>query len=425
MQRLVWSGPNGTITAHLWGGGGGGGGADSQVGGNGTGGGYTSVNFTVVAGDVIDVAVGGPGVNGLTLGKLGTGGAAGASWIGTGVFDTRNAVPTNTSYAPSTNSVYCSFLNTYGIWDPNLFVRSFNPIYNVVFPATGYYTFTMSADNYASAILDGALVVDTFDYRSANSNTVFVTAGTHQLVINAINTGGPGSVALMIDGGTNSYSGGSGGSAGVSGFSGGGGGGGGATLIRKNNTTMGVAGGGGGGGGGGRFSAGQTAPGSSGNAPFGQTSGQRGQDKDGDGAGGGGGGGGQAGGNGGATPLGDVGALAGSYGISSPPSQNPSGILPGGTNSVYYSTGIAQGGTPSQGATGGYAAIVIETGGTFVYNSGWQTAKNVYVRNNNQWQQVRTTYVNNNGVWQPVAGGVVPVFVSVPNTIGTSSRPYA
>lgn len=80
VQRLAWSGPPGTISAYLWGGGGGRGGSDSYSGGNGSGGSYTSKVFTVTDGDIIDVAVGGPGSNGASGQGSAAGGAAGASY---------------------------------------------------------------------------------------------------------------------------------------------------------------------------------------------------------------------------------------------------------------------------------------------------------------------------------------------------------
>ena len=47
VQRLVWSGPDGVITAHLWGGGGGAGGSDAAgQGGNGSGSAYANYAFS-------------------------------------------------------------------------------------------------------------------------------------------------------------------------------------------------------------------------------------------------------------------------------------------------------------------------------------------------------------------------------------------
>lgn len=424
VQRLVWSGPNGVITAHLWGGGGGAGGSDAAgQGGNGSGSAYTNYAFSVTAGDIIDVAVGGAGTNGLSGVRNRGGGSAGASYVGgTNLLDTRTS-PATPPVFPYSNSVYCSFLNTYGVWNSSVVSAVFDRTYTTVFPITAYYTFTVSVDNNATIFLDNVNILEFSQYNSTGQVTVLVTAGVHNIRIYAVNTGGPGSVALVVSN-TASFSGGGGGNAGTAGSSGGGGGGGGATAVFHNNNLVAVAGGGGGGGGAGFAGNGGSSPGTAGNTYNGNHAGQNGQNKDGDGGGGGGGGGGLAGGNGGATPNGDIGGLAGSYGTSTGSPQNPTGVIPGGTSSPYYITRVGTGGTVGQSAGAGLAALAIDTGGTYVYSNTWLTAKNIYARHNNQWQTVKTTYVNDNGVWKPVIGGVEPAFTGVPNTIGVGSRPF-
>lgn len=80
LQQLTWSGSPATITAYAWGGGGGGG-NDSSPGGAGSGGGFAQGTFTVVNGDVIQVAVGGGGRGGAG-GAGASGGFGGFSYIG-------------------------------------------------------------------------------------------------------------------------------------------------------------------------------------------------------------------------------------------------------------------------------------------------------------------------------------------------------
>ena len=430
IQRLVWSGPPGTIYAHLWGGGGGLGGNDAFVGGNGTGGGYAFESFTVVDGDVIDVAVGGPGGNGLSGARGYGGGAAGASLsLSSLTFNTRTAPaspPVGVYFDPN----WGSFLNTYGIWEASTAgATNFERTYSVNFPTTGLYTFTFSVDNIGDVSVDGVVVISLPVQSRANfiysyQTTVNISAGTRSVRVRGVNTGGPGSIAVTIAGGV-TLSGGRGGNPGPSGVSGGGGGGGGATGILLNDTVLSVAGGGGGGGGGGRFTAGQTAPGPRGQGSIGVYAGQDGQDHPGDGGGGGGGGGGWAGGNGGSIGDGDVGAQAGSFGLSAAPSENPSGSNPGGRSNQYYKAGVAQGATASQPATGGYAAIVIETSGTNINAGGtYIPVQNVYIKDGGIWKEAKTIWVNDSGIWKPVAGGIPPLFNSIPNTIGVNSRPY-
>lgn len=428
IQRLVWSGPGGTITAHLWGGGGGFGGGDGgRIGGNGTGGGYATTVFTVVEGDVIDVAVGEQGENGQGYRSGAAGGSAGASYGGE-IFNTRTG-PVLPAVYPQTNSSWGSFLNTYGVWESYAGASSFQRTYPVNFPISGNYSFTLSVDNYATVSLDGAVILSVTGSSSTNYQrtfqaTVFVNAGTHSVSIDAVNTGGPGGVAVTI-GATNGYSGGAGGRAGYSGSSGGGGGGGGATVILRNSVLLAVAAGGGGGGGAGVNSNGQNAPGPRGQATAGTFSGQNGQDKAGDGGGGGGGGGGYQGGNGGEVSGGDNGAYAGCYGLSSAPGENPSGILPGGAGSVYYKNGIAVGGSASGPATGGYAAIVIETFGTNIHDGNdFVPVRNLFIRQQDSWKEITGIWVKEQGIWKNVVGSTAPPFSRLPNTIGVSSRPW-
>lgn len=427
-QRLTWSGPDGTVTAHLWGAGGGAGGADRFIGGNGSGGGYTTVNFNVTDGDVLDVAVGGLGANGASGASGAAGGAAGAGY-GAVLFNTRTTSATPTVY-PYTNPAWCSFLNTYGVWESSPGYANFERTYTVNFPTTSTYTFTFSADNYGSVSLDGSVVIalsgsSSANYRNAYQATVTVPSGNHTIVVRAVNTGGPGCVALTI-GNESCYSGGRGGRAGYSGSSGGGGGGGGATVLALNGSVLAVAAGGGGGGGGGVASAGQSAPGSSGQAAVGVAAGQDGQDKSGDGGGGGGGGGGLGGGQGGATPGGDVGGLAGSAGLTGPLNNPPSGRTPGGVTSPYYSTGAAVGGAPGISATSGFAAIVIETTGTNVHDGlQFNAIQQTYIKDAGAWKSVRAIWIKDGGIWKPVDGSVPPVFDLLSNTLGVNSRVWS
>lgn len=433
VQRLVWSGPSGTIYAHLWGGGGGLGGNDRFAGGAGGGGGYASTIFTVVDGDVIDVAVGGAGGNGLSSARGFGGGSAGASLSATSLtFDTRTAnsnPPVGVYFDPN----WGSFLNTYGVWEASTVgAVNFERTYSVNFPTTGFYTFTFSVDNYGDVSVDGVVVISLAGKSRENftrsfQTTVNISAGFHNIRVRGVNTGGPGSIAVTITGGI-TLSGGRGGNPGPVGTSGGGGGGGGGTGILLNNVLISAAAGGGGGGGGGRSTPAQSAPGNRGQANAGIYAGQNGQDHPGDGGGGGGGGGGWQGGNGGAIieSEGDGGGYAGSFGLSSSPGENPSGVNPGGRSNQYYKAGIGQGATDSQPSTGGYAALVIETTGTNINAGGtYIPVQNTYVRDGGIWKEAKTIWIRDGGIWRPVSGGVPPVFSVIPDTIGVNSRPFS
>jgi len=423
VQQLVW--PSGTdipVTVYLWGGGGGGGGFDARPGGAGSGGGFTEVSFLVSAGDVIEVAVGGGGSAGPSSRSGGVGGVAGASYAADVLFDTRTAT-TSPPVVPSTNPAYVSFLNTYGVWVNPTTAADFDRSYVVNFPITGDYTFTASADSSAKLYVDDDFIGDVPGSTATYTLTTSVLSGNHTVRIVAVNTGGPGSVALTIDGGT-SYSGGSGGRPGTSGTSGGGGGGGGATVIFKNNIPLAVAGGGGGGGGGGRNSSGESAPGSRGQAAEGVSAGQNGQDRTTDGGGGGGGGGGLGGGEGGLIVSGDSGANAGSFGLSSSPSQDPNGRTPGGTSNAYYIGSAGYGGTERANGSAGMAILLFDTPGSFVHTgASFQPVRQTWIKVNGAWQSTQAVYVKSDGVWTPTLDSFAPTFASTVDTFGIASRP--
>ena len=430
VESLTWTqGTNVPVRAYLWGGGGGGGGNDSNSGGSGSGAGYSEVSFNLNSGDTIEVVVGGcggPGASGVT----GSGGGfAGAGYLTVGtIFNTRTAAASPPTFAQF-NPNYCGFLNTYGVWESNTRLRDFDRSYTVSFPSTGLYTFTASADNSAVISLDGTPLFSATTFTNTFEQPVQVTAGVHTVRIQALNTGGPGSVALTISGGIN-YSGSRGGNAGGAGTSGGGGGAGGATVLLLNGVVLGVAGGGGGGGGGGNTGAatGQSAPGTRGQSAFPITNGQNGTNKSGDGGGGGGGGGGYNGGNGGQSPGGDIGGEAGSVGGSYSNVgiiSDPSGRLPGyqASGAKYWSADRAAGGQPRSQGTVGYAVLEFDVTGSFVKESGtWQPIDTAYIKFNNIWRQIQATYIKQAGIWQPTFGSFSPTTSQNAAQVGINSR---
>jgi hypothetical protein len=442
-QQLTWTSLASSGRAYLFGGGGGGGGKDANTpGGYGSGGGFSYVNFTINPGDVLTVVVGGPGGVGASGVSGQGGGQPGASLLDAStVFTTRDAAASPPVYAQY-NPNYCSFLNTYGVWESNTNVQDFDRSYTVSFPSTGLYTFTASSDNSASISLDGQALFFTDTFVQTFEQPVQVTAGNHTVRIQALNTGGPGSVGLTISGGNN-YSGARGGNAGGGGSSGGGGGGAGATVLLLNGTVIGVAGGGGGGGGAGNGPQGQPGPGPNGAAVFPISNGQNGTNKNGDGGGGGGGGGGYGGGNGGQTPGGDTGGQAGSYGISYSLNgvaidNQTGGRLCSGLTYPYYSFERGYGGsggadnaarTTSQG-TGGYAVVEFDVVGAFVKDAGvWLPVENAYIKVNGVWRLIKGTYRKTTtffrtqfSYWQPIQGSYAPEFVGSSADVGVNPR---
>ena len=427
VKEIVWTAGSGQVTAYLWGAGGGGGGYDSGAPGTGSGGGYSRKTFSVNTGDVITVAVGGPGSAGSSGASGYGGGPAGPSFLSTW----STLALTGAPYIRVTNPAWSNFLNTYGVWNYSSTTTTFDNTVSVKFLQTGYYTVTGSCDNYGTVYVDGNPVLSMPGYQSSYSDTIYVTEGTHSVRILGTNTGGPGGVAVTFtsNSGDFSFSGGRGGNAGGAGSSGGGGGGGGASVILLNNSVIAVAGGGGGGGGGGNRnpSTGQSDPGTSGQTSTGVYAGQNGQDISGDGGGGGGGGGGYAGGNGGAQGPGyDTGGLAGYYGASlGDVVEYASGQVPGGITSPYFVSGIAAGGARAAAGSNGYAVLDMNIGAASVkYNGAWNSVKNSWIKYQGSWTPIKSTWVKTGGVWQPVGGGSAPAVTTLDGYWGVLSRGF-
>lgn len=445
LQRLIWNFPSATAQAYLWGGGGGGGGDDgtNDPGGNGSGGAFARIDFTINSGDTLDIAVGQGGQGGLRPPQGTSTQGLGGTSLRYPVFNTRN----QPDVVPVTNSAWNYFMNAHAVWDPG--GSGVTPIfrtYTVSFPVTGYYVFQYSVDNTMSVDFDGVNIIS---YSGFTADPVpfvtrLVTAGNHTVNITASNSSGPAGVALTIDA---SYSGADGGlgsgSRTTDSGGGGGGGGGGATVLLINNQVRAVAGGGGGGGGGG------ASPGTAPNAPgpwgwpttaSNVTLAQEGQSAN-QGGGGGGGGGGQSAGNGGrrggATPSdpggsGDITGTGGSYGESATGGETgiPVGRTPGGSTQSFYA-GSSRGGAGgsvwphSTGEPGqpGYAVFVFDISGLYVRDAGlWSAVRNQYIRHQDAWQQINNIYIRQNDEWQQVYGTSSPVFTSVSGNWGRLDR---
>lgn len=427
LQQLIWPTTTSEITAYVWGAGGGGGGNDAgSLGGYGGGAGFARKTFTIENGDVLQVGVAGAGGPGGSSQGGAPGGSAGPSYTASTVWTSLSF--TGSPYIRVTNGAYCGFLNNYGVWNYNSSYPGFDHTVTINFASTGYYTLTGSCDNAAAAYIDGVPVLDMPGFQNTYSASVYVTAGNHDLRLNAINTGGPGSLGFTITGGA-SFGGGNGSAAGGAPSSGGGGGGGGASVIFLNGTPIVIAGGGAGGGGAGNDGGGGgrgNAPGPSGQTTTGIYAGQNGQPKGGDGGGAGGGGGGYAGGNGGPIVGGDQTAYAGYFGSNlGDVVANPSGQTPGGTNQPYYNGATGYGGSNTR--FGGSGSIVLDMkvgGGSVKYNDAWASVQKTYVKNSGVWKEVQATYIKDGGVWSPINGSFAPVFTTVSGFWGTDPRSY-
>ena len=436
VQRLVMpQGYAGVVTAYLWGGGGAGGGSDSRRGGNGCGAMCSVKTFSVVPGDVIDVAVGAGG----QWGGTGAGQGSHPGTPGTGfttdieIWNTRQMVGAVPNVNPATLSVWSPFLNSYAVKEAG--TQSFDKTVNVTFPSTDYYTFTGTGDNTIQIYVDGVLVMSGTNWPTLYDARAPITAGVHAVRITGVNTGGPYGWAAQITvdagfGSSFSYSGGFGGTAGPQGSSGAGGGGGGATVLFKNSSIIAVAGGGGGGGGGGNSSnplEGQSAPGDRGRAP-GTTAGQNGANKNGDGGGGGGGGGGYDGGQGGTVNGGDSGGNAGVYGGSlGDEVYTPASRTPGGANLPRYRGQGGEGGLYGRSGGNGFTVLVFNPLSYQVNVAGtWTPVQKAFVKVDGEWKESRNVFVKSNGEWNVIIGSsddYAPAFFSVPGYYGYNPRP--
>ena len=203
MQRLVVTDLTaGSITVKLWGGGGGGGGNDVELGGSGSGSGYVEKTFSVVPGDIIDVAVGGAGTAGASLAGSAPGGVGGASYLLSGfVFNSRSPPLGPPAVYTQFNPAYVPWLNNYGVWEADTYAGIFDRTYTFTAPTTTTYTLISSCDNYGYVYIDGSQVLAVDGFRAIYQTTVSLSAGTHTIRTLGINTGGPGSMGttLVID----------------------------------------------------------------------------------------------------------------------------------------------------------------------------------------------------------------------------------
>lgn len=448
--KVITAAENCILQYTLVGGGGGGGGPDTYHGGNGLPGSVVSGEMTLTKGQSVYCSVGQGGRGGGTQGTSRTGGIGGASldgfsggtggrsgWAGSsgaggggggatvlssslaqssiiavaagggagggggnhGGAPTYSTEPYGDTLAYSyryysnaaTNGAYCSFLNTYGVWNGDGRYS-----YEVYFPTDGTYTFRLSADNYGYMWLDNGTVNGNNDYIGNTPNSGasdfnqyynfnhYVTKGWHTVDVYARNWGGPASVgAAIIAPGQTSYM----------------------WTTRSSYNPLSVT-----------YNLGR---------------GGHGVDYSGDGGGAGGGGGGYRGGRGGPTRGGDVGGYSGSDGYDY--NLYPATVTIGSPSS-YGAGGIGYN-RPTGGYPGGdgYAALnAIQTDISVKSGSLWKKTKGLYIRDSfslfgmtlRYWKSVPAMYVRSNGEWKKVYGDLVPAYYSQANSYSSISGPY-
>ena len=369
-------GPGGYSLDGFSGGTGGTSGWAGSSGAGGGGGGATVLSFDTSQSNLISVAAGG-------------GGGGGGGNHGYGATYSTSSYGDTQSYAlryysdGSTNGSWSSLLNTYSIWNGNG-----DYTWEVYFPDTANYTFTISIDNTGAIYLDGTLVKETTGnefgrFGSTHSATKNVTKGWHTVKMNATNWGGPAAL-----GGTISDS------SGVK-----------IWTTRSSYNPL--------------------------SATYNAGRGGHGVNYSGDGGGAGGGGGGYRGGRGGSTRGGDVGGYSGSTGYNY--NAYPAITTIGSPSS--YGAGGAANWRPGIGAsgTGGYAAFTaVHTDTSIKQNGTWKKANAVYVRDSisifgfriGYWKSIESLYTRSNGEWKKVYGENTPAYYSLSNTYNNTSGPY-
>lgn len=400
------------VDVYMWGAGGGAGGSDGNgPGGNGGGGWFYNNSLTINAGDTVTVAVGGSGKGG--GGSSGGGaGAGGPSYAANTSWSTLDLM-SNSDNLRVTNGAYVGFLNTYGVWNYSSSHPTFDQTVTVNFPYSGYYNVVGACDNYATVYVDGSPVLSIPGFQATYTNSFYVTAGNHSVRLYGVNTGGPASIGVTIQG---AFRGGRGGNAGPHGWSGGGGGGGGSTVLVVNGTTY-VAAGGGGGGGGSHNRSAESAS----NPTSISTGSSTGGDCGGDGGGGGGGGG--AGGAGGGPGYDNAyGGRAGSAGSSSTGAVGADSNSAGGAGSAYYQAPAGQGGIgPGNAGAPGQVVLVLTPAGAGSVKVGtdWKPVNTLSVKVGGIWREVKASWIKLNGVWRQVSSNASSTSIST--TVNTSN----
>ena len=398
-------------------GGGGGGSDGNGPGGQGGGGWYYTNTITLAAGDTVDVCVGGGGIQGgsgtssgsgrggygrhsfvpsgyagygagrsfaggsggnagpsgwsggggggggasvLIINNsthyvaAGGGGGGGGSWNRAGA----NAVNYNSpsaysNFATSTNGAYVAWLNTYGIWNADIYSATFDQTFTINCPVTGTYTFVSSCDNSGTIYLDGSSILSVPGYGATYTYSATVAAGVHTVRIYGSNSGGPGSIGLTVQGPMG--------------------------IIFATNAL-----------------------------PY-LTQGTNGVSCVGDGAGGGGGGGGLTGGAGGDQGFDNSSGGSGGYtGTSSSGGQQPPGNTPAGATSSYYASPVGLG---TYGDGNGGRIVLVLTASSFggVKVSGtWKGLDSTYVKVGGAWKRLQAGWTKVNGEWRLLKGFGAP-----------------
>lgn len=116
------------------------------------------------------------------------------------IFTTATVVSSPSAPRISGGGAYDSgLLNQAGIWETNINATNFSRTYQVNFPHTGNYLIKGSCDDRGNVYIDGTKVLFIPAFNNIFTNTVNVQAGTRTVMLEGLNTGGPGGLATIIE----------------------------------------------------------------------------------------------------------------------------------------------------------------------------------------------------------------------------------
>ena len=115
------------------------------------------------------------------------------------IVDTRS-LPPGDSVSALSDPRWSSFMNTYAVWETDVYAANFNRSYTINFPRDGTYSFTWQVDNSAQIFLDGTEIGSSGSNFLGPSSVVtqYVTAGDHVLSWTCQNAGDVGGFALTV-----------------------------------------------------------------------------------------------------------------------------------------------------------------------------------------------------------------------------------
>jgi hypothetical protein len=106
-------------------------------------------------------------------GVITAGGQPGLGYSPKEIFSSRTPGPGD-AVVPVKNVAYNDFMNAYGVWDPDTGLTNFTRTYQVYFPISAIYVFTMGCDTYGRVYLDDVLFMEGQGYSNTGTPVSYV-----------------------------------------------------------------------------------------------------------------------------------------------------------------------------------------------------------------------------------------------------------